>query len=37
MDCLQDELAELTGKSSAKELVDAVASLHKIKYRLIHA
>jgi hypothetical protein len=37
LDCLQDELTELTSKSDAKALVDAVFELHKIKYRLIHA
>jgi len=37
LDCLQEELAELTSKSDAQALVDAVMELHKIKYRLIHA
>lgn len=37
MECLQEDLAELTSMNDAAEFVKACENLSKIKYRLLNA
>jgi len=37
LECLQEELAELTNAHDASELVKACEDLSKVKYRLLNA